>query len=87
MVVEQIQTAMVVMVLAAAATVTTAVPATTFLAVAQDLAPPPSAPINTTKTPVSLAQCGQLCYAAKVERCRAFVWRPLTPPQVLVCMR
>lgn len=86
MVVEQIQTAVVAVVLAAVVTVTAAAPATTFLSVAQDMAPLPPASTNTTKTAVTLAQCSQLCFAAKVEHCLAFVWRPLVSPQVLVCM-
>ncbi|KAG0722105.1 Collectin-12 [Chionoecetes opilio] len=63
-------TVVLLMMLAVAKTVSAT---TTFLAVSQDAAPPPSA-ANTTA--VTRAQCGRLCFAATVERCRAFVWRP-----------
>ncbi|XP_050698220.1 uncharacterized protein LOC126986289 isoform X2 [Eriocheir sinensis] len=84
-VVGEVQLEAVVVVLVVMVVVTAAAPVTTFLAVARDMAPPPLVTSFTTKTngttvSANLAQCGQLCFAATVERCLAFVWRPLTLP-------
>ncbi|XP_045103860.1 collectin-12-like isoform X2 [Portunus trituberculatus] len=82
MVMEQIQSAVVVAVLTAAATA--AAPTTTFLSVARDMVPSLSASSNTTVSASSISECGQLCFAATTEYCLAFVWRPGASLQALV---
>lgn len=81
----EVQLEAVVVVLVVMVVITPAAPAATFLAVARDMAPPPLVTSFTTKTngttsSANLSQCGQLCFAGTIERCLAFVWRPLTLP-------